>query len=131
VKEWLAREVILFSGHRNKVADPEALLNVLAEHPKAVWLHGGAMGFDTQVADFAVQQGIVAITVAPDYKRYGKQAPLIRNCFMVRVADAAVFCYDGRRKGGTFYTINRAREAELPVIRFLVAYDKGGIRGED
>lgn len=130
MQEWLKREIILFSGHRDKVADPESLLDVLAEHPKSIWLHGGAAGFDSQVADFAKQQGLVAIEVKPDYDRYGRQAPLLRNCFMVRVADAAIFCYDGRERGGTFYTMNRAREAGLPA-KILVAKDKGGYRGED
>lgn len=54
-------------------------------------------------------------------ERYYKGCLLVRNDFMLSHADRIVACYDGRRHGGTFYTCNRARAMNIPVINL---YDR-------
>ena len=49
-------------------------------------------------------------------ERYYKGCLLVRNDFMLSHAGRIVACYDGRRRGGTFYTCNRARAMNIPVI---------------
>lgn len=43
------------------------------------------------------------------------QAPLIRNQAIVDRVDRMVACYDGRKKGGTLFTINYAHKVHKPV----------------
>ncbi|WP_176702589.1 SLOG family protein [Bacteroides thetaiotaomicron] len=54
-------------------------------------------------------------------ERYYKGCLLVRNDFMLSHASLIVACYDGRRRGGTFYTCNRARAMNIPVINL---YDR-------
>lgn len=54
-------------------------------------------------------------------ERYYKGCLLVRNDFMLSHACRIVACYDGRRRGGTFYTCNRARAMNIPVINL---YDR-------
>ena len=41
---------------------------------------------------------------------------LERDVFMVKNSSLLIANYDGRRKGGTFYTIERAKEQSIPVV---------------
>lgn len=49
-------------------------------------------------------------------EKYYKDCLLVRNDFMLKHASRVVACYDGRRRGGTFYTRNRAGAMNIPVI---------------
>lgn len=107
---------IVFTGHRDRVTVVESLQSVLTSYPGAVWVHGGATGFDQQVERFARAHGIVSDVVRPDYKSHHfKKAPLIRDEQMVNSCDLVIACYDGRGKGGTFHTIQYARKSGKPV----------------
>ena len=106
---------IAFSGHRDKQATAAALDAVRAIDPLAVWVHGGAIGFDQQVETYAKAHAIRTEVIRPDYARYGKGAPLKRNHAIVDGADMLVVCYDGRKSGGTFYTLSLARRCRLPI----------------
>ena len=94
--------LILFTGHRDRIADIKNLDEILEKYPHSVWLHGGASGFDTQVNDFAKSHNITTKIVKPDYDRFGKPAPLIRDREMVKMCTMVVALYDGRMNGGTF-----------------------------
>lgn len=106
---------VAFTGHRDRIADPDALLNIAVEFESATWVHGGAIGFDSQVAAAAADLGIAQDAIQPDYSRYGKPAPLIRNRQIVDSTDLLVACYDGRRHGGTHYTVEYARRHNKPI----------------
>jgi hypothetical protein len=103
---------IAFTGHRDKHTTNE-FLDCLPRD--ALWVHGGAIGFDSQVENYAEQHGIKTQIIRPDYKKYGKKAPLIRNKDIVKDADLLVACYDGRDYGGTLYTINIAKYHNIPI----------------
>lgn len=105
---------IAFTGHRDKTAPPADLEMIYAQYPNATWIHGGAMGFDSQVSLFAATHNIPQIMIRPDYGAHSKSAPLVRNRQIVDQGDLLVACYDGRKSGGTFYTVRYAQK-RIPV----------------
>lgn len=70
---------------------------------------GGAKGIDSDAAEYARMHGIRLTEFLPDYKRYGRFAPLKRNEEIADYADCAVAFWDGASKG-TEYTITLFRE---------------------
>lgn len=141
--------LIVFTGHRDRLASPADLHNLEALYPCARWMHGGAKGFDTQAHTVGVELGKqalppfvsdqlpqftlpnanVVVTVRPTCGRYHpKQAPIIRNIAMVdfmRDGDVLVACYDGRKTGGTAQCVRYAREKGRTVIVLEPKESKG------
>ena len=109
---------ISFTGHRDKFCSESDLEKLLSEYPESVWIHGGAIGFDTQVENYAKKHGIKTIVVRPDYQRYGRRAPLIRNDEIINRGDILVALYDGRIGGGTYYTIQKAKAIQKNIVLF-------------
>ena len=70
---------------------------------------GGAKGIDTIAKQYAEKNGIVYTEFLPDYKTYGKVAPLIRNDEIINYADEILAFWDGKSKG-TKYVINHAKK---------------------
>jgi hypothetical protein len=106
-----------FTGHRNKQTTTACLDEVLQAYPGAVWIHGGAQGFDTQVAEYATAHGIRQLVLRPAYRIHpAKLAPLKRNVQIVDSSNVLVACYDGRWRGGTLYTISYAEKQGKPVM---------------
>lgn len=97
------------------MADPAQLRAIATRYPGAIWVHGGAAGFDRQVAAFAAANGIVTDVLQPNFARYGRAATLIRDRAIVDTSECLYACYDGRRYGGTYYTISHAKRAGKPV----------------
>lgn len=106
---------IAFTGHRNKITNTDELDRIAIDYPDSIWLHGGAIGFDSQVNDFALLNNIQQIVIKPNYSRFGKGAPLVRNKEIVSQADLLIACYDGRKNGGTCFTINYAHKINIPI----------------
>ena len=108
--------VIGFTGHRDRTCRLEQLSEIASRYPDAVWIHGGAPGFDSQVEEF-IRPRRPAITLRPDYKRFEPRvAPLRRNEDIVHLCGLLVALYDGRESGGTAYTVRYARSIGVPVI---------------
>lgn len=107
---------IVFTGHRNGIANINDLESIKNDYVDATWVHGGAVGFDSQVHKYAKENKIPVIVFFPNYKTYGKQAPLIRNDEMLNVANLLVALYDGRKYGGTFYTIRKAMNLGIEIV---------------
>jgi hypothetical protein len=115
VKQMYPR-FILFTGHRDKKADPKLLEDLAEKYPDSVWIHGDAEGFDTQVRKFAFSHGIQQIQIPPAYKTPSDHdAPLRRNDLMLELCQVVVALYDGRLKGGTKYTIDKANFLHKPI----------------
>ena len=108
--------ILAFTGHRNKQARIEDLKHIFDIYPNAFILHGGAVGFDTQVNNIARELNRNIQVLPPDYSLFGKFAPLIRDKFIAAKADILIALYDGRHKGGTFYTISQAHKLGKQVI---------------
>lgn len=112
---------IIFSGHRDRVINPIHLETIAALYEGVIWVHGGALGFDTQVAEYAKSKGIATEVVRPDYSDPAisyKAAPHIRNKKMVDMGPVLVALWDGRKTGGTWATIEYARRRGKKIITF-------------
>ena len=66
---------------------------------------GGAKGIDTCAKEYALKMGIEIVEYIPDYQRYRKAAPLIRNRAIVDCADEVLIFWDGKSRG-TKYVID-------------------------
>ena len=76
-------------------------------------ISGGAIGIDSCAKAYALSNGIQYVEFLPDYKRYGKSAPLKRNHSIVENADLVLAFWDGLSPG-TKYTIHLCRQNGIP-----------------
>ncbi len=74
---------------------------------------GGAVGVDTCAAEYAKENGIKLTVFLPEYERYGRAAPIVRNKAIVDYADKIVAFWDGRSKG-TLSVIKYAEKVGKP-----------------
>ena len=79
-------------------------------------ISGGAKGVDTLAEQYADKHKISKLILRPDYKRYGKAAPLIRNKKMIELADTVIVIWDGESRG-TKFTIDYAKSIGKEVIQ--------------
>ena len=70
---------------------------------------GGAKGVDTLAAEYAKSNGMKLTEFLPEYKRYGRAAPLIRNKQIVDYSDKVIVFWNGTSKG----TLSVIRYAEM------------------
>ena len=79
---------------------------------------GGAKGVDQCAAEYARSHGILLTEILPNYERYGRAAPILRNQEIVDCADEIVAFWDGKSKG-TLSVINYAQKIhkKCSVIR--------------
>jgi len=80
---------------------------------------GGAVGVDKSVKEYAIRRGIRITEFLPDYKRYGRRAPLKRNEEIAEYADEAVAFWDGKSRG-TDYTVRLFRRLGKRVRVIIV-----------
>lgn len=76
-------------------------------------ISGGAIGIDTLARQFAEQNNIPLIEFLPEYSKYGRKAPLMRNIQIVENCDSVMAFWDGNSPG-TKFTINYARKVGKP-----------------
>ncbi len=60
---------------------------------------GGARGVDSVAAKYAKENGIKLTEFLPEYKKYGRAAPILRNKEIVNYADKVIAFWDGKSKG--------------------------------
>lgn len=75
---------------------------------------GGAYGVDSEAADCALSCSLSTEELFPQYQRYGKRAPLVRNEEIARRCDGMVAFWDGKSRG-TMHAVNCARRLGKPV----------------
>lgn len=78
-------------------------------------ISGGANGIDVLAENYAKNYNIPNLIIKPDYKKYGKMAPLIRNREIVDHADVIIAFWNMKSKG-TEYVINYAKSQNKKVI---------------
>lgn len=76
---------------------------------------GGARGADTLAADYARAHGIALKEYLPEYDRYGRAAPILRNRLIVDDCDTLIAFWDGKSHG-TRDSIDHARRSGKQVI---------------
>ena len=62
-------------------------------------ISGGAVGVDKLAERYAEDRGLAMTVVRPDYKRFERAAPLVRNGEIVRLADYVLILWDGESRG--------------------------------
>lgn len=75
---------------------------------------GGAKGIDSCARRYALEHKIKLTEFLPDYKKYGRSAPLRRNIDIVKYADYAVAFWDGK-SSGTAFTIGMCKSFDVRV----------------
>lgn len=75
---------------------------------------GGADGADKLAARWAYEHKITIHEIIPDYQKYGRGAPLIRNKTIVKQSDWVVAFWDGKSPG-TLNTLKHARQLRKPI----------------
>ena len=82
---------------------------------------GGAKGVDTSAREYAQKHGVRLTEFLPDYRRYGKGAPLRRNIDIIEHADMVLAFWDGRSRG-TKFVIDECVRRGVPVQRECSAF---------
>ncbi len=102
---------IAIIGSRGLLPSEEELQAVLGEATEIV--SGGAKGVDACGAAYACRHGLRLTEFLPDYARYRRGAPLVRNQAIVDYADCVVAFWDGHSKG-TKFVIDYAQKVGKP-----------------
>ena len=60
---------------------------------------GGAIGVDSCAAEYAIKNGLKLKIFLPQYEKYGRAAPIVRNKEIVNYSDKIIAFWDGNSKG--------------------------------
>lgn len=87
----------------------EAMTEFLIKYGKvpSVVITGGSVGADQLAMNWAQQRGIPLATFLPDYEKYGKGAPVVRNADIVHDA-THLLAFPSKSGRGTQDTIRKA-----------------------
>lgn len=112
---WGRYKKILVCGSRKVDTTDTAIIKAVARFidglpPGTEIRTGGAVGIDQLAEKLARGRPdlILVPATVPDYKQYGRAAPLVRDKALVEWADAVAAFWDGESRG-TAYTIACAR----------------------
>lgn len=97
----------------SRTCPPIDISNYLTFTPDTI-VSGGAMGVDTYVREYAKKNGLKLIEFFPNYEKYGRCAPLVRNKKIVDTCDCVLAFWDGKSKG-TKCTLEYAKEKGKPI----------------
>ena len=75
---------------------------------------GGAVGIDSCAAKYAKSRKIKLTEFVPEYERYGRAAPIVRNKMIVDYADKVLVFWNGHSKG-TLSVIKYAEKIGKPI----------------
>lgn len=76
-------------------------------------ISGGAAGADTYAEKFADFNKIPKLIIKPNYVKYGKNAPLVRNHIIIRSADFILIFWNGKTTG-TAHALSLAKKYKKP-----------------
>lgn len=108
--------MVLVTGSRS-IADID-----ISEYLKNidVLLTGGAKGVDSLAITYAEKNSIKHIEILPNYAKYNRAAPVIRDEEMVKMCDRVVAIWDGKSKG-TKHTIDFAKKYRKPIDIHIIS----------
>lgn len=104
--------IIAVIGSRN-FSNFELLSKEFQSFSPSCIISGGANGADRLAAQYANLHNIPLKEIKPDYKKYGRPAPLIRNSQIIREADFILAFWDDESRG-TLDTLLKAKKAGKP-----------------
>ena len=67
---------------------------------------GGARGVDSSAREYATANGIRIVEFLPNYKEFGRGAPLKRNLQIIEYSDTVLAFWDGVSRGTKFVIDN-------------------------
>ena len=102
---------LLIAGSRS-ITDFDLAPHIPAE--TSLIITGGAMGVDMLAEQYADAHKLSKLVLRPNYRHYGRCAPLRRNREMIEIADCILIVWDTRSRG-TAYTIKCANELKKPL----------------
>ena len=80
---------------------------------------GGAKGIDSCAKKYAIAHKIKTKEFLPEYKKYGRAAPLKRNLEIIDYADMVIAFWDGKSKG-TKYVIDMCKKINKKITVYRV-----------
>ena len=89
---------IAIVGSRELTISTAELEKYIPENADTI-ISGGAVGIDSTAALYAKEMKVPRVEIKPDYKRYGRAAPIIRNREIVTKADKVIIIWNGVSKG--------------------------------
>lgn len=95
-------DIVLICGSRS-IDDIELDCYINPDEVGTV-ISGGAKGIDTLAERWAKRHKKEFLAYLPQYKIYGRAAPLVRDREMVEACDRVIAFWDGK-SSGTYYTI--------------------------
>ena len=93
---------------------PEKIAGLMTEI-----ITGGAVGIDILALNYAREKNIKVTIFKPEYERYKKGAPLIRNQLIVDASDFVIAIWDGKSRG-TKYTIDYAKKMNKEIKIYML-----------
>ena len=107
-----------------QISEMGVLTDALSRVKNLSWfdtiVSGGAEGVDTLARQFSEERGLKLIEFLPDYKQFGKKAPLVRNTDIVKTADVVLAIPLRGGSKGTWDSINKAVKLGKKVYVFEV-----------
>lgn len=101
-------------GSRNAKGFSEAILREKLPVECTKIISGGAIGVDSAAERVAKRLGIFFEKIVPDYDKYGKSAPILRNTDIVKRADLVIAFWDFHSRG-TAHAISECIRWRVPV----------------
>lgn len=85
---------------------------------------GGARGIDTCARKYANASGLKLTEFLPEYEKYGRRAPLIRNLQIIDYVDEIIAFWDGKSRGTKYVIDNcKSRNVKITVYRINTVDD--------
>ena len=85
-------------------------------------ISGGAVGIDRCAAEYANNSNVELQEFFPDYKKYGRAAPIVRNKMIADEADVIIAFWDGSSKG-TKMVIDYCKKTNKPCTVVIIQDD--------
>lgn len=103
----------------SRICAPINIASHLSRKPDTV-VSGGATGVDTYAKEYALENDIPIMEFLPEYKKYGRKAPILRNIQIVDNCDFLIAFWNGTSRG-TKFTIDYAKKRGVPVKVIMIS----------
>lgn len=113
----ITKPVVLICGSRS-IKNLQISRYIRPESCAAI-VHGAAIGVDTIADSWAKANNLETVIYKPNYKVYGKRAPLVRDEEMAEFCDVIICFWDGKSRGSK-YTCDYGRKIGRKVIVHLI-----------
>ena len=100
-------------GSRN-ITDYELVKSILLQYNITHIVSGGAKGIDILSEQYADENNLPKTIFKPEYDKYGKAAPFIRNKQIIDEAECVIAIWDGKSTG-TKHSIGICQKQHKPL----------------